>query len=142
MVEIDVAIRSDKALKTLNKLMHKMPELTVRPLSVAVQYIGGVAQDKYLRGPRPLHLAVASGDLRKSISTTVILKGKVAEGHVGTNQIAPKGFNYPEFWEFKGRGGNPRPFLRPARDRYRDKWTKLFVDEFKKELYRWIEANK
>ena len=142
MVNLKIDVKSDKAIKALNKLIRKVPELAVRPMSVAVQYIAGAAQEKYLRGPRPIHLAVNTGALRKSISTKVILKDKTIEAHVGTNQVSKTGFNYPWYWEFKGHNDKPRPFLRPARDNYKDKWVKIFVDEFKKELKKWIEANR
>jgi len=138
MAEVRITMNDVATQKRLNALIRKVPKLAINPLSLAIQYIAGQSQKIYLRGPRPERLGVKTGRLRNSISSKVAIEGGDIVGYVGTNVVSPGGFNYPGFWENRGRHGVPRPFLKPARDDTRAKWNKIFLDNFKSELLKWL----
>ena len=121
--------------KKLEELSKKMVEAQK---SAALEYITLVAirsEMKYLTGPQPTRLGRLSGNLVRSIlglkSTGAYDAGVVGQNAIrimrkvpgglkveyGTKQKSPKGFDYPEYWEYYGSGkghGGPRPFLFPA----------------------------
>jgi len=138
MADIRISFDDERVRNALNKLMRDIPKIVERPMMVVAQTIAGISQEHYLRGPKPDRLAVATGNLRKSISSKVEVKGEEVIGYVGTNVVSPGGFNYPAYWEFHGHKGKPRPFLTPARENHRDKWWGVFVKELKKEMREYL----
>jgi len=142
MADIRLTVEDEIAQGKLSDLMRKIPKLAERPMMIAAQMVAGISQKEYLRGPRPDRLAVKTGRLRSSISTKVEVEGDMIVGHVGTNVVSTGGYNYPGYWENRGRNGKPRPFLKPARENHRNKWVGTFLREFKKELLNFLSRHK
>jgi len=137
MVDIKVEIDSKQVNRMLRKLNGLMPSVVVKPLSAAAQTIAGVAIKDYTRGPRPERLGRRTGRLAQSIYSQVKIKGRDAEGHIGATAKSKGGFDYPAFWEFKGRPPTgPRPFLVPSRDdpKNKSKWLQVFNEVFLKQF--------
>jgi len=139
MVDIKVDIDVKQVKRMMRKLNGLMPSLVVKPLSAAAQMIAGIAIKDYTRGPRPERLGRRTGRLAQSIYSHVKIKGRDAEGIIGATAKSKGGFDYPAYWEFKGRPPTgPRPFLVPSRDdpKNKSKWlamfNKVFLEQFNK----------
>ena len=137
MVDIKVEIDSKQVNRMLRKLNGLMPSVVVKPLSAAAQMIAGIAINDYTRGPPPERLKRRTSRLAQSIYSQVKIKGRDAEGVIGATAKSKGGFDYPAYWEFKGRPPTgPRPFLVPSRDesKNKSKWLQMFSEQFLKQF--------
>ena len=89
------------AVKGLNTLDAATVQAAARGLVIGLQHAVGVAQRKYLSGPRPSVLDVVTTRLRGSITSSVEVNGTTARGVIGSN------VTYAPFHEF-GFQGNVR----------------------------------
>jgi hypothetical protein len=139
MVELNIKVYDEGARQYLDDLKREIPSFIDVGLRGAADYIRGQVQLKYLRGPRPERLRVASGRLSKSIQSDVVDH----VGVVGSDAESDEGFNYPGYWEYDGsRHGGPRPFLNPAVEEQWDGAMQRFEDAMGKALDKWLSAKR
>ena len=117
-MNINVTVDNRATLDDIHRLELALPRAELKGMQNAVDY-AVLMVPKFLKGPRPDHLDVKSGNLSQYISGVVEKLGNNVDGYIGTNVKSNKGFNYPEYWEESGSAhGGPRPFLRPTIETY------------------------
>jgi len=135
---IEVRLDYNEVRKMLKAIGKELPRFLIKPLYRAADFIRGVSQEQYLRGPRPDRLAVVSSRLFGSLRAEAKVTGKGAIGIIKANAHSDQGFDYPAYWETDGSAhGGPRPFLKPARDEHKDKWMKVFNKVFEERFNQW-----
>ena len=117
MTDIKLAINSARAERLLRKLHPIVRESVEKTMESVGSWGKRHVKGDFLNGPRPRRLRQDTGKLYKSIKYSVEKSGNNFLTHIGTNVLSKKGFNYPEYWEYRGtKHGGPRPFLHPLLD--------------------------
>jgi len=118
-----------------------LKEIVLQPMYRAADYIRGVAQKQYLRGPRPTHLQTDTGNLWKGVRAEARIESGQAVGIIQARAESKQGFDYAAYWELSGsRHGGPRQFLAPARDEHEDEWMQIFNRVFAERFNKWQSA--
>ena len=139
MVELKIRIIDARAKADLAELKYHIADYNEIAMKRAVEYVRGVVQKDFLRGPRPEKLNVRTARLINSVDTETIREGDDTRAFIGTNAKSDSGYNYPAYWEYDGsKHGGPRPFLRPAVEEYRQKWTDVWVKSLKQQIEKFI----
>jgi hypothetical protein len=127
MVEIRIVVHSEKAIADLKELYVMLPDWNELGLKRAAEFVRGVVQKHYLRGPRPEKLGVRTSRLHDSVDKDTKREGRDTRAWVGTNALSDEGYNYPSYWEYDGsKHGGPRPFLRPAVEEHKEQWIEVW----------------
>ncbi|MDX1951504.1 MAG: hypothetical protein SFY81_04930 [Verrucomicrobiota bacterium] len=96
------------AMKNLEQLPPRIEQGALRGMERGLLYTVGVAQRKFLSGPRPTRLDVRTTRLRNSVTSAAeIVPGRGVIGRIGSN------VSYSRWHEFGFRGRvNVKPFTR------------------------------
>jgi hypothetical protein len=139
MVELKITVYDARAKADLAELKYHISDYNEIAMKRAVEYVRGVVQKNFLRGPRPEKLNVRTARLINSVDTQTERMGDDTRAWIGTNARSDTGFNYPSYWEYDGsKHGGPRPFLRPAVEEYRERWTDVWLKSLKQQIEKFI----
>jgi hypothetical protein len=139
MVELKIRVIDARAKADLAELKYHISDYNEKALMRAAEYVRGVVQKDFLRGPRPEKLNVRTARLINSIQAETEREGEDTRAYIGSYARSDAGYNYPAYWEYDGsKHGGPRPFLRPAVEEYRDRWTTVWVKSLKQQVEKFI----
>jgi len=122
---VKVKVRAVGHKAWVNKALTEIEKVVFQTINRALLKVRGQAQKQYLTGPRPQHLGVRTGNLRRNLMTVTTLKENSAKGYLFLRSIARYGI-YWEAEERKGQvfsNGTPkyRPFVKPAWEDLKDR---------------------
>jgi len=138
---VEVRLDYSEVKKMIDAIRKEFPGFLIKPLYRAADYIRGVSQKDYLRGPRPDRLGTVSGRLFGSMRAEAKIIGDGAVGIIKANARSDQGFDYPAYWENIGaKHGGPRSFLKPARDEHKDEWMRVFSKAFEERFNQWQQG--
>lgn len=127
-----------KVAKRIDKLAGEVTNKMQAGMVRALSSIGRIGAQDWLQGPKPEKLNIFKGKLIRAMigshgfgggikatgAVSISSKGgwikaekvgRFIRGEIGVDVQSPEGFDYPEYWEFRGsKHGGPRPFLNPA----------------------------
>lgn len=141
MVEFKIVVHDEKAIADLSKLGEMLPDWNEIGIKRAAEFVRGVVQKYYLRGPRPEKLGVRTARLINSVDTETKREGRDTRAWVGTNAKSDSGYNYPAYWEYDGsKHGGPRPFLRPAVEEHQKQWIEVWRKGIEVQLNKYVKT--